>query len=120
MLGEKYPMRKGDWVIVPLPLLHRDPSAWGPDADTFDPDRFEPAAVKKRPAQCYKPFGTGERACIGRQFALHEAVLALGLVLQRYDFEADPGYELKIVESLTVKPADFRLTLRVRDRALTN
>ena len=117
VLGGKYRLRKGDWVIVPLPLVHRDPAAWGPDPEAFDPDRFEPAAVKKRPAQAYKPFGTGERACIGRQFALHEAVLALGMVLQRYDFEADPSYELKIVESLTLKPSGFTLRPRVRDRA---
>jgi cytochrome P450 len=117
VLGGKYRMRKGDWVIVPLPLVHRDPSAWGPDPEAFDPDRFEPTAVKKRPAQAYKPFGTGERACIGRQFALHEAVLALGMVLQRYDFEVDPSYELKIVESLTLKPSGFTVRPRVRDRA---
>lgn len=116
VLGGKYRMRKGDWVIVPLPLVHRDPAAW-PEPERFDPDRFEPAAVKKRPAQAYKPFGTGERACIGRQFALHEAVLALGMVLQRYDFEVDPGYELKIVESLTLKPSGFTLRPRVRATA---
>jgi cytochrome P450 len=117
VLGDRYPMRPGDWVIVPLPLLHRDPAAWGPDAESFDPDRFEPAAVRKRPAHAYKPFGTGERACIGRQFALHEAVLALGMVLQRYDFDIDPDYELTIVESLTLKPAGFTVTPRVRDRS---
>ncbi|MGK3204950.1 cytochrome P450 [Amycolatopsis sp. MEPSY49] len=116
VLGGKYRMRKGDWVIVPLPLVHRDPAAW-PEPERFDPDRFEPAAVKKRPAQAYKPFGTGERACIGRQFALHEAVLALGMVLQRYDFEVDPSYELKIVESLTLKPSGFTLRPRVRAAA---
>ncbi|GLY43856.1 cytochrome P450 [Amycolatopsis sp. NBRC 101858] len=115
VLGGKYRMREGDWVIVPLPLVHRDPAVW-PDPERFDPDRFEPAAVKKRPAQAYKPFGTGERACIGRQFALHEAVLALGMVLQRYDFEVDPSYELEIVESLTLKPSGFTLRPRVRTR----
>jgi cytochrome P450 len=114
VLGGSYAMSAGDWVLVPLPLLHRDPTVWGPDAETFDPDRFEPAAVRKRPAHAYKPFGTGERACIGRQFALHEAVLALGLVLQRYDLEADPDYRLEIAESLTLKPAGFTLTPRVR------
>ncbi|HEY3710964.1 MAG TPA: cytochrome P450 [Amycolatopsis sp.] len=117
LLGGRYRMRKGDWVLVPLPLLHRDPAAWGPDAESFDPDRFEPAAVKKRPAQAYKPFGTGERACIGRQFALHEAVLALGMVLQRYDFTPDPAYQLKIAESLTLKPEGFRLGIRPRTGA---
>ncbi|MGW4523188.1 cytochrome P450 [Amycolatopsis sp. NPDC004378] len=117
VLGGKYPMAKGDWVLVPLPLVHRDPAVW-PDPERFDPDRFEPAAVKKRPAQAYKPFGTGERACIGRQFALHEAVLALGMVLQRYDFDVDPAYELEIAESLTLKPSGFTLRPRVRAAVL--
>jgi hypothetical protein len=43
-----------------------------------------PWPSQKSPAHAYKPFGAGQRACIGRQFALHEAVLALGLVLRRY------------------------------------
>jgi cytochrome P450 len=122
LLGGKYQLRKGDWAILPLPLVHRDPAVWGPDADSFDPDRFEPAAVRRRPAHAYKPFGTGERACIGRQFALHEAVLALGMVLQRYDFEIDEDYELVIAESLTLKPAGFRVLPRARSerRALAS
>jgi hypothetical protein len=41
-------------------------------------------------------------------------VLALGMVLQRYEFGVDPSYELEIVESLTLKPSGFRLRPRVR------
>ena len=116
LLGGRYPMRKGEWVLVMLPLLHRDPAAWGPDADEFDPERFAPGAAKKRPAQAYKPFGTGERACIGRQFAIHEAVLALGMVLHRYDLATDPAYQLKIAESLTLKTDGFRVSPTLRRR----
>ncbi|HEV7974884.1 cytochrome P450 [Amycolatopsis sp.] len=114
VLGGRYPMRKGDHALVMLPLLHRDPAVWGPDPEAFDPDRFAPGEARKRPAHAYKPFGTGERACIGRQFAIHEAVLALGLVLHRYEFVPDPAYELRIAESLTLKTDGFRLALRLR------
>lgn len=62
------------------------------------------------PAGLYKPFGTGERSCIGRQFALHEAVLLLGVVLRRYDLIADPGYQ-HADPRLTMMPRDFRLGL---------
>jgi len=35
-------------------------------------------------------------------------------LVERYDFEVDPSYELKIVESLTLKPSGFTLRPRVR------
>ncbi|GAB2907890.1 cytochrome P450 [Rhodococcus aerolatus] len=113
-VGELH-FERGDWASVLIPLLHRDPS-WGPDPETFDPDRFLPAAVKARPAHVYKPFGTGERACIGRQFALHESVLVLATILHRYDLTPEPGYTLRVQELLTLKPEGFRLTLTRRSR----
>jgi unspecific monooxygenase len=113
VLGGQYRMHQGDWVAVLLPLLHRDPHVW-PDPDRFDPDRFAPGQAKTRPPHAYKPFGTGQRACIGRQFALHEAVLALGLVLHRYELSAPDGYRLRIAESLTLKPQGFELLPRRR------
>ncbi|NUT98556.1 MAG: cytochrome P450 [Saccharothrix sp.] len=113
VLGDRFPMRAGQWALVLLPLVHRDPTVW-PTPDRFDPDRFEPAAVKARPGHVYKPFGTGERACIGRQFALHEATLALGAVLRRYELVPDPDYRLRVAEMLTLKPDGFSLTVRRR------
>jgi cytochrome P450 len=112
-LGGTYPMRKGDWALVLTAKLHRDP-AWGPDPEKFDPDRFAPERVKARPGGLYKPFGTGERSCIGRQFALHEAVLILGALIRRYDLVADPDYQLQVQERLTMMPRGFRLGLRLR------
>jgi cytochrome P450 len=114
LLGGRYPSRAGENMIALIPALHRDPSIWGADADHYDPDRFLPAAVKARPAHSYKPWGTGERACIGRQFALHEAVLVLGMLLRRYNLHADPAYRLKVTEMITFRPAGF--TLRVSRR----
>ncbi|MBT0565868.1 cytochrome P450 [Williamsia sp. CHRR-6] len=101
-------MRAGDWALVLLPLLHRDPAVWD-EPDRFDPDRFAPGAARSRQPHAYKPFGSGLRACIGRQFAIHEAVLALALIVHRYDLEPDPDYRLRIAESLTLKPHGFRV-----------
>lgn len=114
VLGGRYEMRAGEGVLVVVPAVHRDPAVWGPDALAFDPDRFSSEQVKSRPAHIYKPFGTGERACIGRQFALHEAVLVLGTILRRYELTADPSYELEVAERLTLMPKGFRLALRRR------
>ncbi len=113
VLANGQALHEGEWMMVLIQALHRDP-VWGPDADSFDPDRFLPEHVKARPAHVYKPFGTGERACIGRQFAIHEAVLVLGTILQRYDIAGDPNYRLKVQERLTLMPQGFTLTLRRR------
>lgn len=107
-------MRPEDWVIVLIPAIHRDPAAWGEDAESFDPDRFLPERSRGRMPHSYKPFGTGERACIGRQFALHEAVLVLARLLHRYDLAGDPAYTLRIKERLTLMPEGFELELRPR------
>ncbi|MBA0052347.1 cytochrome P450 [Streptomyces sp. AJS327] len=109
-----HPMRRGAWALVLALMLHRDPAAWGPEPETFDPDRFAPQAVRARPPHVFKPFGTGARACIGRQFALHEATLVLGLLLRRYELIPDPGYRLRVSERLTLMPQG--LTLRLARR----
>ena len=116
-LGGTHPMRRGAWALVLTLMLHRDPAAWGEDAEEFDPDRFTPQSVRSRPAHVFKPFGTGARACIGRQFALHEATLVLGLLVRRYDFTADPGYRLRVAERLTLMPDGLRLGLTRRTPA---
>ncbi|MFF2852200.1 cytochrome P450 [Streptomyces sp. NPDC058001] len=110
-LSGVHPMNQGAWALVLTIMLHRDRSVWGDDPESFDPERFTPAAVRSRPAHAFKPWGTGARACIGRQFALHEATLVLGLLLRRYDLTADPAYRLRVTERLTLMPAGLTLGL---------
>jgi cytochrome P450 len=117
-IGDRWPMRPEDWAIVILPLVHRDPAAWGEHAAQFDPDRFLPERSQGRNPHTYKPFGTGQRACIGRQFALHEAVLVLARLLHRYDLVGDPAYHLQVSERLTLMPEGFELTLSPRTPAI--
>jgi cytochrome P450 len=109
VLGGRYRIKRGQWVLVVLPILQRDPAVW-PDPERFDPDRFLPGQTKNR-AHAYKPFGIGQRACIGRQFALHEAVLTLGMILHRYDLAPQKEYRLRVSESITLKPSGFQLGL---------
>ncbi|MFF0384083.1 cytochrome P450 [Streptomyces sp. NPDC004286] len=114
VLAGEHPMRRGGWALVLTPMLHRDPEVWGEDAERFDPDRFDAKAVRARAPHTFKPFGTGARACVGRQFALHEATLVLGLLLRRYELIPDPGYRLKVTERLTLMPDGLRLGLERR------
>ncbi len=115
--GGKYAITRRDTVMVLGPALHRDTSVWGDDVETFRPERFTPEAVEKLPPNSWKPFGNGQRACIGRPFAMQEAMLLIALILQRFDLiEDDPSYQLKISETLTLKPKGFRIRVKSRGR----
>lgn len=92
---------------------HRD-AAWGLDAERFNPDRFLTENIRSLPPRVYKPFGTGPRACIGRQFALHEIILALAAILHQFELEPDPGYALTATEHPTLKPAGLQLRPKAR------
>ncbi len=113
VIGGRYFLPANHRVSVLLPALHRDPAVWS-RPDEFDIDRFLPENERRIPAHAYKPFGNGQRACIGRQFALTEAKLALALLLQRFSFSDPKDYRLQIRETLTLKPDEFTLRARAR------
>jgi cytochrome P450 / NADPH-cytochrome P450 reductase len=109
------PFSPGQSVIALTPMLHRLPEIWGDDAEEFNPEHFDPERRDALPPNAFRPFGSGQRACIGRQFAMQEATLVLGMLMQRFDFVDHANYQLKIKESLTLKPEG--LTIQVRPRS---
>lgn len=112
LLADQYEMKEGDRLLLLLPQLHRDAAVWGSDANEFRPERFEdPSQI---PHDAYKPFGIGQRACIGQQFALQEATLMLGLILKHFELIDHTNYQLKLMESLTIKPEGFTMQVRPR------
>lgn len=71
--------------------------------------------LQKEFPNCWKPFGNGMRACIGRPFAWQEMLLVTSTLLQNFDFFLnDPSYTLKIAETLTIKPKDFFMRASLR------
>ncbi|MFI6796326.1 bifunctional cytochrome P450/NADPH--P450 reductase [Streptosporangium canum] len=113
VLAERYPLKKGDVLFVLTPSLHRDPSVWA-EPERFDPARFAPGARENLPDKAWLPFGNGSRSCIGRAFALQEATLVLSMLLQRFEFRTPRPYDLKVRETLTLKPEGLRIRARVR------
>ncbi|MDR6746705.1 cytochrome P450/NADPH-cytochrome P450 reductase [Bacillus pumilus] len=116
VIGGKYSIKKNQSVSVLLPKLHRDQAVWGEDAEAFKPERF--LHPEKIPQHAYKPFGNGQRACIGMQFALHEATMVLAMVLHNLELIDHTSYELDLKESLTIKPNDFKIKVRPRKQQL--
>jgi cytochrome P450/NADPH-cytochrome P450 reductase len=113
-IGGKYKLKKNTFMTVLVLALHRDPSVWGPNPDAFDPENFSREAEAARPVNAWKPFGNGQRACIGRGFAMHEAALAIGMILQRFKLVDHHRYQMHLKETLTIKPDGFKIKVRPR------
>lgn len=119
IVGGKYVVRAGELVIVLVGLSHLDPKVYGEDVKEFKPERmldgnFE--RLNKEFPHSWKPFGNGTRGCIGRPFAWQEALLVIAMLLQSFDFEFDdPDYTLALKQTLTVKPANFKIRAIARD-----
>ncbi|MEU1598001.1 cytochrome P450 [Streptomyces sp. NPDC005708] len=113
VIGDRYELKKGTRANILMGALHSHSKAWE-RPEEFDIDRWLPENRAEQHPHAYKPFGNGVRACIGRQFALTEARLALALVLQKFRFSDTTDYKMDVREALTRKPGDFQLVVRKR------
>ncbi|KAF7323877.1 hypothetical protein MKEN_00609100 [Mycena kentingensis (nom. inval.)] len=114
--GKHYEIPRGVSVLMLITKAQRDPLVWGPDCNEFVPERMSDANFEKLPKHAWKPFGTGVRACIGRAFAWQEALAVLALIFQNFDLRlADPNYEIKVLQSLTIKPKDLFVHASLRE-----
>jgi unspecific monooxygenase len=109
--GEK--VRKDDVILMSPWLLHRHEKLWD-NPHAFMPRRFLPPSPPPD-RFAYLPFGVGPRVCIGAQFALTEAVLALAKIVASYRIEitsAQPVIPIGIVVTAPDHPPEFRVTRR--------
>nr|A0A3G9HRC2.1 RecName: Full=Bifunctional cytochrome P450/NADPH--P450 reductase ALT2; AltName: Full=AAL-toxin biosynthesis cluster protein 2; Includes: RecName: Full=Cytochrome P450 monooxygenase; Includes: RecName: Full=NADPH--cytochrome P450 reductase [Alternaria alternata]BBG74264.1 NADPH cytochrome P450 monooxygenase [Alternaria alternata] len=114
VIAGKYFVKKDQSIFIVFDSVHRDPDVYGDDADEFRPERMSQEKFDQLPPCAYKPFGNGVRACIGRPFAMQQAILAVAMILQHFDLIKDESYKLKIHVTMTVRP--IGLTMKVRPR----
>lgn len=81
IIGGQYQVKRNQPVFVVLPNIHRDPEAWGADVDEFRPERMLDENFRKLPPGCYKPFGNGKRACIGKKVPHWSSLVILELTM---------------------------------------
>uniref|UniRef100_A0A5B6Z089 Putative secologanin synthase n=1 Tax=Davidia involucrata TaxID=16924 RepID=A0A5B6Z089_DAVIN len=95
----------GVQLMMPSVLLHRDHDMWGADSMEFNPGRFVEGVSKavKSPF-FYIPFSWGPRICVGQNFALLQAKMALTMILQRFSFDLSPTYAHAPFTVLTLQP----------------
>ncbi|KAH7848169.1 hypothetical protein Vadar_034587 [Vaccinium darrowii] len=79
----RYNVPRDTLLLVNAWAIHRDPKTWD-DPTSFKPDRFEDGEVEGHKLM---PFGSGRRACPGASLAQRVVGLALGSLIQCFEWE---------------------------------
>lgn len=98
-----HPVEKGTQLFICPYLNHRDERFFA-DPERFDPDRWAGGMAKRLPPGAYIPFGRGPRMCLGRSFALMEAMIVLALILQRFELTSAPDTQVTPRSGITLRP----------------
>ncbi|KEH36885.1 putative 11-oxo-beta-amyrin 30-oxidase [Medicago truncatula] len=92
-------------VFLPIILLQHNNELWGDDAKMFNPERFAEGISKATNGRfIYFPFGGGPRVCMGQNFSLLEAKMAVSMILQNFYFELSPTYAHTPNLVMTIQP----------------
>lgn len=108
---------KGTSVNYSVYLIHRDKKIYGPDAEEFNPERWDSDNGRNSTMSTwgYIPFNGGPRICLGQQFALTELYLTITRLAMEYRYvEKGPTFpsELKQRNNLSLVVGGNGLPIR--------
>jgi cytochrome P450 len=107
-----YGIPAGSQVFLSPYVTHRHPDYW-PNPEAFDPDRFLPERSASRPGFAWFPFLGGPHLCIGKEFAMMEAMLVVARITQQFRLNLAPGIRVEPKAMLTLRPrGGLHMTVR--------
>ncbi|RDW74534.1 cytochrome P450 [Aspergillus mulundensis] len=106
--------KPGDVLSVPTYTIHHSKEIWGPDADDFVPERWDPARLTARQKAAFIPFSTGPRACVGRNVAEMELLVICSTVFRMFDWELQQKGPMETREGFLRKPVGLQVGVKRR------
>ncbi|KAK1391003.1 Protein LUTEIN DEFICIENT 5ic [Heracleum sosnowskyi] len=112
-------------IFISIWNLHRCPKRWE-DADKFNPERWPldgPNPNETNQSFSYLPFGGGPRKCVGDMFASFEAIVAVAMLVRRFNFQMALGAPpVKMTTGATIHTTEglnMTVTKRIKPPAMT-
>ncbi|KAF9600239.1 hypothetical protein IFM89_005063 [Coptis chinensis] len=81
-----YNIPRGTILFTNIWGIHRDPKVWE-EPTTFIPERFEDVHGEREMGIKFSPFGVGRRSCPGAGMSMRMLPLALGTLIQCFEWE---------------------------------
>ncbi|TYH47373.1 hypothetical protein ES332_D11G407400v1 [Gossypium tomentosum] len=120
VLPGDYKVKAGQDIMISVYNIHHSSQVWE-RAEEFVPERFDlESSVPNESNTDYRfiPFSGGPRKCVGDQFALLEAIVALAIFLQRLNFELVPDQNISMTTGATIHTTNglyMKLSQRMPD-----
>jgi cytochrome P450 len=110
----------GSLLFICVYAVHHDARHFA-EPEAFRPERFEKENEKQIPRGAYIPFAAGPRVCLGKSFAMMEARLVLGTLLQRARPRLQRGWEVELLPQISLRPkGGLPVEIELRDGAVTS
>ncbi|XP_015574895.1 carotene epsilon-monooxygenase, chloroplastic isoform X2 [Ricinus communis] len=104
VLPGNYKVNAGQDIMISVYNIHHSSKVWD-RAEEFVPERFDlegPVPNETNTDFRFIPFSGGPRKCVGDQFALLEAIVALAIFLQNMNFELVPDQKISMTTGATI------------------
>ncbi|KAL6141880.1 hypothetical protein ACLB2K_060166 [Fragaria x ananassa] len=104
VLPGNYKVNPGQDIMISVYNIHRSSEVWE-RAEEFSPERFDmegPIPNETNTDFRFIPFSGGPRKCVGDQFALLEAIVALAIFIQHLNFELVPDQNISMTTGATI------------------
>lgn len=108
VLPGNYKVNAGQDIMISVYNIHHSSKVWE-RAEEFVPERFGldgPVPNESNTDFRFIPFSGGPRKCVGDQFALLEAIVALAIFLQKINFELVPDQNIRMTTGATIHTTD--------------
>ncbi|KAI8803638.1 cytochrome P450 [Cladochytrium replicatum] len=114
VLPGNYLIKKGQAVVVGVDQIHYNPEVYE-NPYKYDPDRFLSENESQRSLYAWLPFSVGPRGCIGRPFALQEAIIVMAIWLRRFVITPmSPEQVTYDPRALTTRPMNLKVKITRR------